>query len=521
MQITSRPVRRGGFALIITMIFLGVALLIFASMMYWVSGNAKITGRNNQYNMSSSAAEAAVERVLAQMDRDFNSQSLTTAAYYATLPVDQTAWPVSYNYSDPTGATTNAIYVNMPTPSTNAVALNSQYAGLTGYAQYCTISAKATPNLSTGSSVYNVPATVTETVDFASIPIFQFAIFYNINLEIAPGQAMTIAGPVFCNQGIWAGASDTTFSSTVTAVGTNVNTSADDPFALNYSKDGGPTFTVAGQPSVQADSLVMPIGTNNDPNAVHAIIQLPPPAFALGTAAGYSTNGQTYLANAADLYITNTANGINTNAPAGTNTFVYLSDGSLKPVPPDYYILKGPINFATNWVYTNLNSGGSIGSSTNYAGNVRFAGYSFLTNVLFYDWREGWNGGSGIGGKGKAVQAVQFDVAKFYTWATNGVATNGGAAFDTSEELHSGHHIDSVYIYNGVAASSTVLPAVRVANGIKLPIYGTTKNGFTLVTQFPLYVLGDYNAKDNSGYATNQYGSLAATASYLPGRAHG
>src|SRR5277367_4108708 len=81
MQISSRPVRHGGkaFALTITIIFLAVALLIFGSIMYWVAGNAKITERNNQYNMSSGAAEAAVETVLSQMESDFHSQSLTTA----------------------------------------------------------------------------------------------------------------------------------------------------------------------------------------------------------------------------------------------------------------------------------------------------------------------------------------------------------------------------------------------------------------------------------------------------------
>src|SRR5277367_4450645 len=111
MQTTSTSARHGrrGFALLITMIFLGVALLIFGSVMYWVCGNAKITERNNQYNMSSAAAEAAVERVMAQMDRDFLSQSLTTATYYASLTPSQTGWPIQYNYSDPIGGTTNSI----------------------------------------------------------------------------------------------------------------------------------------------------------------------------------------------------------------------------------------------------------------------------------------------------------------------------------------------------------------------------------------------------------------------------
>src|SRR2546429_4985770 len=44
---------------------------------------------------------------------------------------------------------------------------------------------------------------------------------------------------------------------------------------------------------------------------------------------------------------------------------------------------------------------------------------SFLTNVVFYDWREAWNNGNGVGGRGKTIQAVQLDVARFNAWLGN------------------------------------------------------------------------------------------------------
>ena len=73
----------------------------------------------------------------------------------------------------------------------------------------------------------------------------------------------------------------------------------------------------------------MPIGTNNNPATVEAIINLPPPAYAMNTAAAFSTNGQIYLANAADLYLTNFPNGTNwgTLTPKGTNMILYYQDG--------------------------------------------------------------------------------------------------------------------------------------------------------------------------------------------------
>jgi hypothetical protein len=33
--------------------------------------------------------------------------------------------------------------------------------------------------------------------------VFQFAIFYNLNMEIDPGQPMVVYAPVFCNANIW------------------------------------------------------------------------------------------------------------------------------------------------------------------------------------------------------------------------------------------------------------------------------------------------------------------------------
>ena len=510
MQITPKSVRPavGGFALIITMIFLGITLISFASIMYWVSSNVKVTELNNQYNMSSGAAEAAVETVLAQMNRDFMFQSLTTATYYASVPVNQSTWPVQYQFSDPTRASTNGIYILAGAASTNTVPLNSQYAGLYGLQQTFTISAKAKPVNVSGASAFNVPATVTETVQFANIPLFQFAIFYNINLEIAPGQAMSITGPVFSNQGIWAGSSLTTFSSVVAAV-KHVDKTANDPFALNYSKTGtsSANYTYPGQPTDNNPSLVMPIGTNNNPAVIQTLFGLPPATFAMGTAAAYSTNGQVYLANAADLYITNSVSGTNSASPAGTNTLVYYNDGGLTLVTPDYYILKN--GFSTNYVFTNLTA---TAGNTNYASNVRFAGYSFITNVLFYDWREGWNGGSGIGGKGKAVQAVQIDIARFNTWMTNS-ATNGGAYYDIAKLADSGHHIDSVYVYNSVPLTTTTLPAVRVIHGKQLP----SPSGFTVATAFPIYVYGDYNSQiDATHSALGLYGTSTATLNTYP-----
>jgi len=507
MQTSSGLLRRNtrGYALIIIMCFLVVCLLVFASMMYWISSNSSVTARNNQFNMSGAAAEAATEKVLSQMNYDYVAQSLSNSAtYYSTafvpsLTNDQASWPIKYVYSDTNGVT-GQISVNMGSWSTNTQPLNSQFAGLYGEIQPVTITATATPI----GQHFTVPATVSESLQFASIPLFQFAIFYNMDLEIAAAQTLNIVGPVYSNGGIWSGSTTVTFQNTVSAVGIATNT-ANDPFTSPaYAGSGKSTYAMAGQPTSGNDRITMPIGTNNNPATVEGIINLPPVPYALNTAGAFTTNGQTYFSNGADLYLTNFNNGTNWGSlvPRGTNMILYYQDAWNTPyltqIPYDFYLMtnKSIGIFSTNWVNT------TVTTNINYVTNIWYAGYSFVTNALFYDWREGWNNGSG---PPKAVQAIQIDVAKYNIWLTNSAATNNGIYYNTQCQLssHKSHPIDSIYVYNAVPLTNTTLPAVRVVNGGMLPSQ-TLGKGFTVATAMPMYVWGNYNASNSLGSSLGQ-----------------
>ncbi|MGD0743938.1 MAG: hypothetical protein ABSA45_02175 [Verrucomicrobiota bacterium] len=336
-----------------------------------------------------------------------------------------------------------------------------------------------------------------------ALPIFQFAIFYNLDLETAFAQPFTITGPVFCNGGIWSGSISITFSNTVSAVGLATNT-ANDPFCSGYVGSGPSHYSIAGQPTSGNAPLTMPmLDTYNDPTAAEGLINLPPAKYAMNTVAAYSANGQLYLANAADLYLTNFPSGTNwgTLTPKGTNMILYYQDGTNSPfqaqIPYDFYLLTNRSShtlFSTNYV------------GLNQLTNIWYAAYSFLTNDFFYDWREGWNGGSGVNsGKGKAVQAVQINVSLFNVWLTNTAATNNGIYYNTQCKLpsHKSHPIDSIYVYNAVPLTGTTLPAVRVVNGAKLPSQ-TEPYGFTVATAMPLYVWGNYNSQTDAGSSVGQ-----------------
>ena len=151
MQISIKSFRgnQSGYALTIVLTFLAVTLIVFGSIMYWVTSSARVTVRNNIFTTSEAAAQGAVEMAIAQMDRDFISQSINSTNVYRTLVtnINQTGWPIQFNFSD-TNGNANQIYVSEQPQNwgTNYQALNSQYSGLFAAVLNCDVIAMATPN---------------------------------------------------------------------------------------------------------------------------------------------------------------------------------------------------------------------------------------------------------------------------------------------------------------------------------------------------------------------------------------
>jgi hypothetical protein len=175
------------------------------------------------------------------------------------------------------------------------------------------------------------------------------------------------------------------------------------------------------------------------------------------------------------------------------------------PIPTNFPYYSCSFNAANGFWFTNgwtTLKWTNTPTGTNY---VVYMGYSFLTNVTFYDWREGFHMGSG---PPKTVQAVQMDLQAFNRWLTN-PNINGGSNYNHLCNLttHKSHPVDSIYVYNAVPLTSTVLPAVRLVNGLRMPP-ADDPWGFTMATAMPAYVWGDYNASNSSGSALSQNNCL-------------
>jgi hypothetical protein len=330
-------------------------------------------------------------------------------------------------------------------------------------------------------------------------PVFEFSIFYNLNLEIDPGNAMDINGLVFCNQNIWEGSPSTTFASTVSAVGTN-DSAALDPFCTGKSDSGNPTFLLSGQPTSGNQPLILPIGGSSDPTNAKAILNLPPANLSVPADTGYLDTNQIYLYNASDIIISNASTGLASSSPSGTSSIAIFFEDQyealrLHQLVNDYYKLK--TGGSTNYVSSTI-------TGKDYRTNVLYAGWSFATNVSFYDYREN-----------DTAQAVQIDVAKFNIWVTN-QAANGGGQYNIlcgGTDGYTGdkyHPIDSIYVINKVPFASTQLPAVRLINGQVLP----SSYGLTVATPQPLYVFGNYNVRTNATLGGTDIGLNVTTNSY-------
>ena len=428
------------------MAFVAISLIAFASMLLWTSNNARITSRNNLFNQTEAAAESATEIALASMIRDFAFQNLNPASSYQTNLPDTSSWPIHYQFSDASG---NPGRISIGSGTTGWQPLEGLFAGQGGLVQDFTNTATATP---LNQSV-NLSATVQQTLKFANVPLFQFAVFYNMDLEVNPGSAMIINGRVHSNNRIWATGSSS--GSPLTIQG-NLDASSGISYTRNTNYDGTDTRTgnvavTNGVAIGNSASMAMPIGTNNNPETVQALLGIPPAGLAVPDPAGYSTNGTPYLYNSSDIIISNSASG-------GTNFVVYYNNQYTSPrlavIPPDVI-------------------------QTNSVGVVTNSYYSFVTNVTFYDYRES-----------DTVQAVQISVTNLNNWLAG-----AGATYNTknvSGSTSKGHPINSVYVFNSVQLSSTQLPAVRLVDGGKLP-----SAGLTVSTPQALYVKGDYNITTN------------------------
>src|SRR4051812_46692840 len=129
-----QKLKKRASALVLSLIFLTVTMLILASALGWTMTSSRLTGRNVEYYRTEAAAEAATEKVIAALNYDYEQQGEAEVLrnldrYRQMVPTtnEDAAWR-SYAFMDIQGNNTRTTVDYIP-PSQYKV-LGSQYEGL-------------------------------------------------------------------------------------------------------------------------------------------------------------------------------------------------------------------------------------------------------------------------------------------------------------------------------------------------------------------------------------------------------
>ena len=348
------PRNQRGYALMMVLAMTGISLLILGSALTWSSNNAVHTQRYIQYYNTLGAAEAATEKVLADIIPIYQKEGeaavygkLSTYASWVPTTAESSLWS-DYAFNDGAHNADHTYVGRITLPAfTN---LFGQFSGLYGMAAtYRVIS-----NARQLSSPYPITVALKQDVQVSTIPLFQFAIFYSMDMEVNPGADMNITGRVHGNANIYTTTgANLHYQSDVTAVGNLFHYRLD-----NTNTTGGNVVFDKGPPQTGYNSLSLPIGTNNTSAAVREILNIPP---------GWEDR----------------------NGAMGTNRFYNKAD---------MIIVISP----TNTVKV------TSGSVDNFATTLTNQWTNFITtNLSFYDQREG-----------KTMKGTQLDVGNLRNWLT-------------------------------------------------------------------------------------------------------
>ena len=172
-----------GFATILALIMLGMLTLIGLAALTTSDDEVTIAGNEWQEMRSFYAAEAGLERAAAQLQYIYDSTGLPP-----------TVMPAGVDSINNCLVTYRTIDDGAPVKRTLTT---GTLAGLHALVKSFTIhSMGANPS-------ENAKVLMSQAFETALVPIFQFAVFYGNDLEIAPGPDMTLIGRVHSNGNLW------------------------------------------------------------------------------------------------------------------------------------------------------------------------------------------------------------------------------------------------------------------------------------------------------------------------------
>lgn len=433
--------------------------------LYSANTSKQIIGEKNHVR-TFYMAEAAIERAVSSIKLTLQNKGRAPT----TSELDQIAALVpgggySFSYSG------GAMSITQGANSTKKLTVGD-YKGLNGSIQPITISVTANNSLGNGSG----SVTMTQQVEIQQIPVFQFGVFYQNDLEMLPGPSMSFIGPVHSNANIYMGTNATlSFDSGMTAYG-NI---------IHGRKDSSATLT--------GDVLIKDTSDNyqNMQNADSSWLD--------HNSSDWATLSQTrWGGNVSDSAQNTLALSLPIPASSSPHTLIERRvTGESSQVQSQKMDYKSQIRIIDGNVYYQsgaalelryCSGGGSINThGTTTQSDDTCPGVQVLknpiSNTTFYNFREG-----------KTVKSTDIDVSVLnYSPNFQSLAgSSNGIIIYHSDQRDSG--------------SATYEDAIRLVNGSTL-----YNKGMTIASENPLYIKGDFNTvnKQPSGVITDAFNILS------------
>jgi hypothetical protein len=189
-----------GFALEATLILLVLLTALISAALAATIMVQRTAGVDYRAARATYAAESGADHVMAQLEADVQDGSISDAELAALTP------PAISGFN----LTVSGARIGPAVPRTIA---NGPYAGLFGLNQQIDVTVHADdPSANRADAVVSVNA--------QTIPLFQFGVFYEEDLEIHNGPPMTFAGWVHTNANLYLSSDNTFFQDLITTPGT-------------------------------------------------------------------------------------------------------------------------------------------------------------------------------------------------------------------------------------------------------------------------------------------------------------
>ena len=295
-----------GSALMAVMLFVVVSFVLLGSIMIWAKNNGALAARKYEFVRAQYVAEAGADKFFTGMQAYVSTNHVTpTQAIVDGLCTNQVPTSADhaifsqYQFIATDGSHNKIDGTYLGTPSQELLT-SGTYSGLYALVTSYQVVARAK---GVGRPI-PVTAAVRRDVNVQAIPIFQFAVFYQGDLEIGNNPPMTITGRVQANgNGYFVPSSSLVFNSPVTLVGRAYYTAK--PGDPGHTSPAPTTFN--STLTTQVHPLNMPIGASSPRDILD-----PPPS------SGVDPITDQRLYNKAGMIITVTAGSISVvNASGG------------------------------------------------------------------------------------------------------------------------------------------------------------------------------------------------------------